>query len=87
VAQALDDAPAVEARHHEVQGDEVGPARRDLLEGDEAVARHHHLVPGVLEHVRFQVPDRLVVVDHEDELGHGQMIHPKTGADNGKGKI
>ena len=55
---------AVQARHHDVDEDEVGLVVGDLRERVEAVLRQDHLAPGLHEEDLRAAPDGVAVVDH-----------------------
>ena len=57
--------PAVQARHHDVQYDDVGALLDGLDDGGATVARGDHLITRVLQHEGEQLDDARVVVDDQ----------------------
>lgn len=63
--KALEDAPAVQMRHHEVENDEVRADLPEPLKRLEAVGSSGHKVAFTLENHAEKVPDVLIVIDDQ----------------------
>src|SRR5206468_2453565 len=66
LADPLERLQPVQARHHDVEDDEVGRLRLDGLDGLEAVVRRPHLEAGAAQGHRQHRADVDLVVHHED---------------------
>lgn len=89
LAQLLQDGEPVEARHVEVQQDEVGLIRLEQLDGDLGVARGHEaFVPPLPDAADEQIDVRLLVVHDQDpgavDLATGHGSHPRWRAGAGR---
>ena len=71
LAHALDDAPAVENRHLEVEEDDAGRLDGDAPERQLAVPGLLHRVAGLGEHLAEGLAEVVVVVDDQDGLARG----------------
>ena len=74
VAHACEHAIAVEIRHHEIKNDTVdATSLRSAQHRDRRIAafRDHHLVAEAAHHRFQQAALHGIVVDDEDEFGHG----------------
>src|SRR5439155_23739179 len=68
-ADPIEDLETVEARHHDVEDEEVGVHLTDGLEDEGAVRDHHGLISIlIVDRVAKQRRDRLVVLSDHDDL-------------------
>ena len=78
LAQLLDEAPAVDARHQQIDGDHVGPRGAGDLQRRRRIARVEHDVAGVRQLLPHQPAEIIVIVDDQhaadDEAGRAVLV-------------
>ena len=65
---------AIQARHHDIDEDDVRALVGDLGQGVETIERRDHLATGLFEQQLGGAANRLGVVDHHDLEG-GRLFH------------
>jgi hypothetical protein len=61
--KAIEDAPTVQLRHHQIEDDEVWMELPEHLERLEAILRGGHIIAFAPENHFKKIPDRFVVID------------------------
>jgi len=75
-AKLLEKAPAIHGRHHQIEQDGVGRMLVDLIERIVTVHRRRHGVPSILQGIRQQMPDRIIVLDDQDTFRQSGAFAP-----------